>query len=201
MTVARPATAIGAFMAGAAIAAVVLKWLAERGRAWFHAGLVCEAVLLVCAGAMTLWRHGTEAAGSDHGIVALVALAMRVRASTALRVHVPGMPTLLSQTAIAELINDVLKRLGRRCAGCRLGSGWPGPGGRPPWAESSPAGCCARCSSRRPRWPYLRDGRRGAAEPAVPPSTEGSVEYVDRERPGLSSSPEAEVRRHETYAT
>ena len=35
---------------------------------------------------------------------------MGVRASTALRVHVPGMPTLLSQTAIAELINDVLRR-------------------------------------------------------------------------------------------
>ncbi|WP_328348463.1 DUF1275 family protein [Streptomyces violaceus] len=85
--VARPATAIGAFMAGAAIAAVVLEWLAEQGRAWFQAGLVCEAVLLVCAGAMTLWRHGTEAAGSDHGIVALFALAMRVRASTALRAN------------------------------------------------------------------------------------------------------------------
>ncbi|MFC9502086.1 YoaK family protein [Streptomyces sp. NPDC057002] len=108
--VARPATAIGAFMAGAAIAAVVLKWLAERGRAWFQAGLVSEAALLVCAGAMALWRHGTQAAGADHGIVALVALAMGVRASTVLRVHVPGMPTLLSQTAIAELINDVLKR-------------------------------------------------------------------------------------------
>ncbi|MFC9684818.1 YoaK family protein [Streptomyces sp. NPDC056948] len=108
--VARPATAIGAFMVGAAIAALVLKWLGERGRAWFQAGLVCEAVLLVCAGAMALWRHGAEAAGSDHGIVALVALAMGVRASTVLRVHVPGMPTLLSQTAIAELINDVLRR-------------------------------------------------------------------------------------------
>jgi uncharacterized protein YcfJ len=34
---------------------------------------------------------------------------MGVRASTALRVRVPGKPTLLSQTAIAELINDVLK--------------------------------------------------------------------------------------------
>ncbi|MFB7933988.1 YoaK family protein [Streptomyces sp. NPDC056039] len=110
--VARPAIAIGAFLAGAASAAVVLKWLAERGRAWFQAGLVSEAVLLVGAGALTLWQHGTEAAadaGSDHGVVALVALAMGVRTSTVLRVHVPGMPTLLSQIAITELINDVLK--------------------------------------------------------------------------------------------
>ncbi|WP_051814643.1 YoaK family protein [Streptomyces iakyrus] len=110
--VARPAVAIGAFMAGAAVADVVLKRLADRGRRWFPAGLVCEAVLLVCAGVLALARHGTGpvAAQDDRGVVALVALAMGVRASTALRVHVPGMPTLLSQTAIAELLNDVLRR-------------------------------------------------------------------------------------------
>jgi uncharacterized protein YcfJ len=78
----------------------------------FPVGLVCEAVLLVSAGALALARHGTGAvpAQDDRGVVALVALAMRVRASTVLRVHVPGMPTLLSQTAIAELVNDVLRR-------------------------------------------------------------------------------------------
>ncbi|MFE0470829.1 YoaK family protein [Streptomyces sp. NPDC058947] len=113
VSVARPATAIGAFVAGAALAGVALKALAERGRAWFPAGLGCEAVLLVAAGVVTLWRHGTRTAadaGQDHAVIALVALAMGVRASTALRVHVPGMPTLLTQTAIAELVNDVLKR-------------------------------------------------------------------------------------------
>ncbi|WP_399028289.1 hypothetical protein [Streptomyces sp. 15-116A] len=63
---------------------------------------------------LVLVRHGTGAVGdtSDLGGVGLVALAMGVRASTALRVHMPGMPTLLSQTAIAELVNDVLKRPG-----------------------------------------------------------------------------------------
>ncbi|MET9757861.1 YoaK family protein [Streptomyces sp. NPDC006372] len=110
--VARPAVAIAAFMAGAAVADVVLKRLAARGRDWFPAGLVCEAVLLVTAGVLTLAEHGTEAVADvdDHTVVALVALAMGVRASTVLRVHVPGMPTLLSQTAIAELIDDVLRR-------------------------------------------------------------------------------------------
>ncbi|MFD8150346.1 DUF1275 family protein [Streptomyces sp. NPDC059720] len=111
--VARPVTAIGAFVAGAALAALALKAVAERGRAWFPAGLVCEAVLLVAAGAVALWRHGTQAAadaGQDHAVIALVALAMGVRASTVLRVRVPGMPTQLSQTAMAELVNDVLKR-------------------------------------------------------------------------------------------
>ncbi|MEU4467599.1 DUF1275 family protein [Streptomyces sp. NPDC024017] len=110
--VARPATAIGAFIAGAAVAGVVLKWLAVRRRPWFPAGLVCEAVLLVCAGVLALAEHGTGAvpAEDDNEVVALVAPAMGVRASTALRVHVPSMPTLLSRTAIAELINDVLRR-------------------------------------------------------------------------------------------
>ncbi|MFF7892680.1 YoaK family protein [Streptomyces sp. NPDC007907] len=109
--VARPATAIVAFMAGAAVAGLVLQHLADRRGPWFPVGLLCEAVLLVSAGALALARNGTGAvpAADDHGVVALVALAMGVRASTVLRVHVPGMPTLLSQTAIAELINDVLR--------------------------------------------------------------------------------------------
>ncbi|MFF7731456.1 DUF1275 family protein [Streptomyces sp. NPDC007984] len=110
--VARPAVAIGAFMAGAACAGVVLVRLAGRGRQWIAVGLVFEAVLLVCAGVLALTRYGTGAiaAEDDHGVVALVALAMGVRASTVLRVHVPGMPTMLTQSAIANLINDVLRR-------------------------------------------------------------------------------------------
>jgi uncharacterized membrane protein YoaK (UPF0700 family) len=48
--VARPAIAIGAFMAGAAVAGVVLTRLAERRRPWFPVGLVREAVLLVPLG-------------------------------------------------------------------------------------------------------------------------------------------------------
>ncbi|MFE0812870.1 YoaK family protein [Streptomyces sp. NPDC058794] len=111
--VARPATAIGAFVLGAALGAVLLAWLAGRGRAWFAAGLAGEGLLLVLAGAVALGRHGTGPAavgGADLVVVGTVALAMGLRASTALRVHVPGMPTLLSQTAIAQLVNDVLRR-------------------------------------------------------------------------------------------
>ncbi|MEV8593605.1 YoaK family protein [Streptomyces sp. NPDC052012] len=117
--VARPATAIGAFVVGAAVAAVVLKWLADRGRAWFPFGLFGEAALLACGGVLILVRHGTGAVGgtSDLGGVGLVALAMGVRASTALRVHMPGMPTLLSQTAIAQLVNDVFRRPGAALRG------------------------------------------------------------------------------------
>lgn len=110
--VARPAAAIGAFVVGAVVGAVVLKWLAERGRAWFPYGLLAEAVLLAAGGVVVLLRHGTGVVGDSPDLwgVGLVALAMGVRASTALRVHVPGMPTLLSQTAIAELVNAVIER-------------------------------------------------------------------------------------------
>ncbi|GAA0669271.1 hypothetical protein GCM10009535_56410 [Streptomyces thermocarboxydovorans] len=112
--VARPATTIGAFVIAAAVSAVVLKWLADRGRPWFPVGLTGEALLLAGGGAVVLLRHGTGPVGdtSDFFGIGLVALAMGVRASTALRMRVPGMPTLLSQTAIAELVNDVLDRPG-----------------------------------------------------------------------------------------
>ncbi|MFB7651402.1 MULTISPECIES: YoaK family protein [unclassified Streptomyces] len=108
--VARPATAIGAFLVGAAVGAVLLTWLAARGRPWFAVGLAGEGLLLALAGGVAVGRHGTGAvAGADLAVVGTVALAMGLRASTALRVHMPGMPTLLSQTAIAQLVNDVLR--------------------------------------------------------------------------------------------
>lgn len=112
--VARPAAAIGAFLAGAGLGAVLLRWFAARGWRWFAVGLVAEGVLLVGAGAVALVRHGTGDAGSgvdaDLVVVAGVALAMGLRASTVLRVHVPGMPTLLSQTAFAQLLNALSER-------------------------------------------------------------------------------------------
>ncbi|MFE5256142.1 YoaK family protein [Streptomyces coelicoflavus] len=110
--VARPATAIGAFLAGAAVGAVVLTWCAARGRPWFAVGLAGEGLLLALGGTVAVVRHGAGAAavaGSDLVVVGAVALAMGLRAANALRVHVPGMPTLLSQTAIAQLVTDVLR--------------------------------------------------------------------------------------------
>lgn len=112
MPVARPATAIGAFLAGAALGAVALPWLAARGRPWFALGLAGEGLLLTLGGAVAVVRHGdapAAVAGSDLVVVGAVALAMGLRAATALRLRVPGMPTLLSQTAIAQLVADVLK--------------------------------------------------------------------------------------------
>ncbi|MGW0815973.1 YoaK family protein [Streptomyces viridiviolaceus] len=104
----RPATALGAFMAGA----VVLSGLAARGRPWFALGPACEGVLLTVAGGLAWGRHGTGSPGDDSGlvIVATVGVAMGLRTVGALRLHVPGMPTLLIQTVIAQLIDDVLKQ-------------------------------------------------------------------------------------------
>ncbi|WP_437002170.1 YoaK family protein [Streptomyces sp. enrichment culture] len=110
--VARPATAIGAFLAGAALGALALPRLAARGRPWFALGLAGEGLLLTLGGAVAVVRHGdapAAVAGSDLVVVGAVALAMGLRAATALRLGVPGMPTLLSQTAIAQLVADVLK--------------------------------------------------------------------------------------------
>ncbi|MEG3629708.1 YoaK family protein [Streptomyces poriticola] len=110
--VARPAIAIGAFLVGIAVGTGALERLQARRRPWFPLVLVCEAVLLALAGALALWRHGTGSLSDepDGAIVGMVAMAMGLRAANALRAHVPGMPTLLSQMAFAALIDDVVKR-------------------------------------------------------------------------------------------
>ncbi|MET8596052.1 YoaK family protein [Streptomyces althioticus] len=108
----RAATAVAAFAAGAALGALTLAGLAARGRPWFVAGLAGEGLLLVASGAVALGRHGLAEAvdHTDYVVIGGVALAMGLRASTALRMHVPGMPTLLSQTALAQFVNDLLNR-------------------------------------------------------------------------------------------
>ncbi len=59
-------------------------------------------------GAVPLGRYGLAKAvdHTDYVVIGGVALAMGLRASTVLRMHVPGMPTPLSQTAMAELVDD-----------------------------------------------------------------------------------------------
>ncbi|MDX3413779.1 hypothetical protein PV661_05825 [Streptomyces sp. MD20-1-1] len=57
---------------------------------------------------MALGRHGLAKVvdHTDYG----VALAVGLRASTAPRMHVPCMPALLSRTALAESVDDLLHR-------------------------------------------------------------------------------------------
>ncbi|MGA5117902.1 DUF1275 family protein [Streptomyces pseudogriseolus] len=106
--VARPAAAAGAFVAGCVIGVPALTALVAPGRPWSVAGPAGEGLLLVASGAVAFGRYGLAKAvdHTDYVVIGGVALAMGLRASTALRMHVPGMPTPLSQTAMAELVDD-----------------------------------------------------------------------------------------------
>ena len=95
VTVGRTASALAAFVLGAAAGALVTTGLVARRRHWFAAALAIEGVLLGLAGLTALWRHGSGSLTDDpdYLVIAIVAFAMGLRADTALRAAVPGMPT------------------------------------------------------------------------------------------------------------
>ncbi|MFF3614958.1 YoaK family protein [Streptomyces sp. NPDC002580] len=107
--VARPAIALIAFVLGAATGALATKGLVARHRHWFAAALTVEGLLLALAGATALWRHGSGSLTEhpDNLVIAMVGFAMGLRADTALRAAVPGMPTLLVQVSLVRLIHGL----------------------------------------------------------------------------------------------
>lgn len=90
-------------------AALTTKGLVAHHRHWFAAALAAEGVLLALAGATALWRHGSGslAEDPDNLVIAIVGFAMGLRADTALRAAVPGMPTLLVQVSLVRLIHGL----------------------------------------------------------------------------------------------
>ncbi|WP_328557627.1 MULTISPECIES: YoaK family protein [unclassified Streptomyces] len=107
--VARPAIALIAFVLGAAAGALTTRGLVARHRHWFAAALTVEGVLLALAGATALWRNGSGSLADhpDNLVIAIVGFAMGLRADTALRAAVPGMPTLLVQVSLVRLIHGL----------------------------------------------------------------------------------------------
>ncbi|MEU0785544.1 YoaK family protein [Streptomyces sp. NPDC006173] len=109
VTVGRTASALAAFVLGAAAGALVTTGLVARRRHWFAAALAIEGVLLALAGLTALWRHGSGSLTDDpdYLVIAIVAFAMGLRADTALRAAVPGMPTQLAQMSLVRLIHGL----------------------------------------------------------------------------------------------
>ncbi|MFD5816994.1 YoaK family protein [Streptomyces sp. NPDC127038] len=138
LPVARPAVALLAFVLGAAAGALVTSELVARHRHWFAAALAVEGALLALAGATVLWRHGSGSLTEhpDNLVIAMVGFAMGLRADTALRAAVPGMPTLLVQVSLVRLIHG-LTGVG---AGAATGgaSGSDAPSEARPGAEGGP---------------------------------------------------------------
>ncbi|MFE0631167.1 YoaK family protein [Streptomyces sp. NPDC058864] len=105
---ARPAVAIAAFTLGAVTGSLFTRRLLVHGRRWFPAALAAESVLLAAAGTLALWRHGTGSLNDDpdYLVIAVVGLAMGMRADAVLRARIPGMPTLLVQMSLIRLLHD-----------------------------------------------------------------------------------------------
>ncbi|MFB7243868.1 DUF1275 domain-containing protein [Streptomyces populi] len=121
LPVARPAVALVAFVLGAAAGALTTGGLVARHRHWFAAALAVEGALLALAGATALWRHGSGSL-TDHPdslVIAVVGFAMGLRADTALRAAVPGMPTLLIQVSLVRLVHGLTGATGATAAAGR----------------------------------------------------------------------------------
>ncbi|MFJ8006294.1 YoaK family protein [Streptomyces fagopyri] len=105
----RPTVALVTFAAGVATASFAIRALGARRRRWFRTALTAEGALLAVAGSLALALRGTGSLthGPDLVVLAVVALAMGVRSAVVLRVAVPGMPTLLLQMSLVQLVADV----------------------------------------------------------------------------------------------
>ncbi|GAA2447361.1 YoaK family protein [Streptomyces macrosporus] len=108
--VVRPAVALIGFVLGAAAASLPAARLVARGRRWFPAALAAEAALLATAGVVALVRHGTGSLAHDSDLpaVSIVGFAMGMRATSTMRAAVPGMPTLLIQSSLVRLVDDLV---------------------------------------------------------------------------------------------
>lgn len=101
----RPAVALIAFIVGVALGSAVIRALGRRR--WFPMALVTEAVLLGVAGVVALRLGiGSTNSGPPHpAVIALVALAMGLRSTAALRAAIPGMSTQMIQGSLVNLID------------------------------------------------------------------------------------------------
>ncbi|MFF3454932.1 YoaK family protein [Streptomyces sp. NPDC002730] len=98
---------LGSFAAGALLGARLESAMEARKRRWLVLALIMESALLAVA-AFTAWGlvRADGAPSARHiAVVALVALAMGMRNVTAMRAHVPDLPTTLVTRTITALVS------------------------------------------------------------------------------------------------
>ncbi|MGW0708761.1 YoaK family protein [Streptomyces sp. NPDC002643] len=110
------------FAAGAVLGSRLETGMDLRGRRWFVAALLAEALLLGLGGLVAWWtgvdEEGGPLTGRHFAVIALVASAMGVRNITTLRARVPDVPTTLSTRALTSLLGGIPP-----LADSRIGSG------------------------------------------------------------------------------
>lgn len=108
--IARPAEALGAFVAGVVLAHVLITYRLGRSRRWFLATLGGEVVLLAGTGAYVLAGNG-DARLPQHGAsltVLLLAVTMGWHSRVVDEARIPDMPTTVLQTSLVKAIADLL---------------------------------------------------------------------------------------------
>ncbi|MFF7632390.1 YoaK family protein [Kitasatospora sp. NPDC008050] len=108
--IARPAEALGAFVAGVVLAHVLITYRLGRSRRWFLATLGGEVALLAGTGAYVLAGNG-DARLPLHGAsltVLLLAVTMGWHSRVVDEARIPDMPTTVLQTSLVKAIADLL---------------------------------------------------------------------------------------------
>jgi len=110
ISIARPAEALAAFVAGVAAAHPVIVRLSGRGRRWFVFALVGEVALVAGAGVYAAIVSGAHSL-PEHSraiVVVLLAGAMGWRMRAMVEAGIPDMPTTVLQVSLVKALADVL---------------------------------------------------------------------------------------------
>lgn len=110
ISVASPAEALAAFVAGVAAAHAVVAAVSWRGRRWYVVALAGEVAVVAGAGVYAVIVSGTQSL-PEHAtviVVVLLAGAMGWRSRTMVEARIPDMPTTAVQVSLVKALVDVL---------------------------------------------------------------------------------------------
>jgi uncharacterized membrane protein YoaK (UPF0700 family) len=110
ISIARPAEALAAFVAGVAAGHVVIERVSRRGRRWFIVALAAEVAVVAGAGVYAAVVSGTESL-PEHAraiVVVLLAGAMGWRNRAMVEARIPDMPTTVVQISFVKALADLL---------------------------------------------------------------------------------------------
>jgi uncharacterized membrane protein YoaK (UPF0700 family) len=110
ISIASPAEALAAFVAGGAAAHAVVAVVSLRGRRWYVVALVGEVAVIAGAGVYAVIVSGTQSLPGQATaiVVVLLAGAMGWRTRTILEAGIPDMPTTSVQIGLVKALVDVL---------------------------------------------------------------------------------------------
>ncbi len=110
ISIARPAEALAAFVAGVVAAHSVIGRVSGRGRRWFVIALAGEVAVVAGAGVYAAGVSGTQSL-PEHAtaiVVVLLACAMGWRSRAMVEAGIPDMPTTAVQITLVKALTDVL---------------------------------------------------------------------------------------------